>query len=149
MSTKTWIVVAVAGALAGCATGTALPMSAPTKPTVEIVAPRIVLPSPPQLRDVEFDVPRDMDRPVIRDTEECRGRIEDMPGECIYYPPLENSNILLGVDSENWANLSWNMEALRQYIHSVQSVVESYNKILDRLQQQFSREGREDGDRKR
>lgn len=118
--------------LAGCAT------TNPATPAVTVITeypnlPPIEIPEMPPLRSFRFDIPRDTTRLDVKNTKRCksvpeRKRDENFWQMCGIHPPLENTNIYLGLDEENFNNLMQNLAILRERVITLENLLKEVNK---------------------
>jgi len=84
--------------------------------------PNINVPATPDLKPVQFDLPRDLEAdPLIKSATGCTNippAQQDVAfwERCGQFPIDPNSNLFIGMDQENFNNLTYNLETLRQYI---------------------------------
>jgi len=84
--------------------------------------PGIDVPETPALKPVAYDLPRDTAAaPIVKTTTECLSvptAQQDLAfwERCGQFPIDPDSNIFIGMDQENFNNLNYNMETLRQYV---------------------------------
>jgi len=118
--------------LTGCATTNQV------TPAVTVITeypnlPPIEIPRMPPLRSFRFDIPRDTSVLTVKNTERCRSVPEEKRNEnfwkmCGIHPPLENSNIYLGLDEENFNNLMQNLTILRERAIVLENLLKEVNR---------------------
>lgn len=94
--------------------------------------PDIQVPPIPPLLPFKFDVPRDMSRLEVKNTEECLSVPEDKRDEkfwnkCGIHPPLDDTNIFLGLDEESYNNLMLDLKMLQEHIITLRKIIEHVN----------------------
>lgn len=114
--------------LAGCST-TNKPTPFVPQTTVRVVThtvyptlSEINVPKSPSLKQVTWDYPRDTTtEEVIRNTTVCRAvpvaeQTVEFWAECGQFPIDPTSNLFIGLNQENYNNLNFNLETMRQHI---------------------------------
>ena len=101
----------------------------------------IFIPPPPTLKPFKFDIPRDTTRLVVRNTSDCMNVPEDERNEefwkkCGIHPPLDNTNIFIGLDRESFKNLLYDLEVMEEDGKMLR-------KILKNIEEQFGNAGNE------
>ncbi|MEM5877534.1 MAG: hypothetical protein QXF12_01515 [Candidatus Aenigmatarchaeota archaeon] len=111
------------------------PVEVISKPA-KIIIDVYEIPQEPELYQVEVDVPRNINEFVIKDDQNCRelknkrNDENEIPKECLENPVIENTNIYVGFDLDNWEKFQINLFRIREYTNTLKEIIKEMNRRI-------------------